>query len=118
MKIIFWLLVAIAVLYGFYSGAMAIWSYMEVQSIVEEVVAERGVRSDRFERAARVKEDILKRAATSGVRLDDRELKITEEGRAFTVLVRWTWPVVVYQGEEVLAIPLKHERTFDLPERR
>ncbi|MBI2155308.1 MAG: hypothetical protein HYU26_00135 [Candidatus Rokubacteria bacterium] len=88
MKIIFWLLVAIAVLYGFYSGAMAIWSYMEVQSIVEEVVTERGVRSDRFERATRVKEDILKRAATSGVRLDDRALTITDEGRAFTVLVR------------------------------
>ena len=117
MKIVFWLLVAVALVYAFYSGAMAIWSHLEVQGIVEEVVAERA-RADRFDRAARVKEDILKRAAASGIVLDDRETRVTDEGRLFTVLVRWPWPVIAWGGDVVLAIPLKHERAFELPERR
>ena len=62
MKLVLWLLVAVAVVYGLYSGAMALWSHLEVQDIVEVVVAERA-RADRFERAARGKEDVLRRAA-------------------------------------------------------
>lgn len=118
MKIIFWLLVAVGVVYAFYSGAMAVWSYLEVQGVVEEAVKERAAKSDRFERAPRVKEDIIKKATTSGIKVDDREVFVTDDGRTLAILVRWTWPVIVYQGEEVLAIPLKHARTFDVPEKR
>jgi len=116
VKLVFWLLLAVAIVYGLYSGAMALWSHLEVQGIVEEVVAERA-RADRFERAARVKEDVLKRAAQAGIALDDRETRVTDEGRLLTVLVRWAWPVIAYRGDVVLAIPLKHERAFELPER-
>ena len=117
MKLIFWLLVAVGVVYAFYSGAMAVWSYLEIQGIVEEVVAER-MRGERTDRAAHVREAILKRAADSGIDLNDRETTVGDEGRAISVYVRWAWPVIVYRGEVVLAIPLKHERAFTAAERR
>jgi len=32
--------------------------------------------------------------------------------------VRWNWPVITYQDKEYLALPMKHDRTFAVPERR
>src|SRR2546423_1431434 len=47
-----------------------------------------------------------------------REHVVRNEARTLDVSVRWNWPVIVYQGRELVAIPLKHERTFEFPERR
>ena len=118
MKALFWVLIAIGCVYVFYTGAMAVWSYLEITSVVEEVVAERASRTEREERATRVKEDIAKKVAASGIRVGDRSVSVSDEGRTLDVSVRWSWPVIVYQGEEVFAIPLKHERTFKVPEKR
>jgi len=118
MKVLFWVLVAIGCVYVFYTGAMAVWSYLEITSVVEEVVAEWASRTGREERATRVKEDIDKKVAASGIKVGDRGVSVSDEGRTLDVSVRWSWPVIVYQGAEVLAIPLKHERTFKVPEKR
>jgi len=118
MKALFWVLVAIGCVYVFYTGAMAVWSYLEITSVVEEVVAEWASRTEREERATRVKEDIAKKVAVSGIKVGDRGVSVFDEGRTLDVSVRWSWPVIVYQGAEVLAIPLKHERTFKVPEKR
>jgi hypothetical protein len=116
MKVLFWLLVAIGCVYLFYTGATAVWSYLEIAGLVEEVVVER--RNDRSERAARVREEIAKKVAASGIRLDERGLSVSDEGRTLDVSVSWSWPVIVYQGQEYVAIPLKHEKSFSVPERR
>ena len=118
MKIIFWLLFAVGCIYIFYSGAMTVWSYLEVKGVVEDVVAERAPRSERMYRANQVKADIAKRVAASGIKIDDTEISVSDEGRTLDVRVRWNWPVIVYQAREYLAVPLKHDRTFSVPERR
>ena len=118
MRIIFWLLVAVGCIYVFYSGAMTAWSYLEVKGVVEDVVAERAPKSERLYRANHVKEDIAKRVAASGIKVDDREIVVADEGRTLDVRVRWNWPVIVYKGDEIWAIPLTHERTFQVPEKR
>jgi hypothetical protein len=118
MKVLFWIFVAIGCVYVFYTGAMAVWSYLEITSVVEEVVNERASRSGREERAGRVKEDIAKKVAASGISVDDRSILVSDEGKRLDVSVRWNWPVIVYQQHEYLAVPMKHERTFDVPERR
>jgi len=118
MKALLWVFVAIGCVYVFYTGAMGVWSYLEITSAVEEVVAERASRSERQERAGRVRDDISKRVAASGISVDERAISVTDEGRTLDVIVRWSWPVIVYQGKELLAVPLKHERTFEVPERR
>ncbi|MEK7385521.1 MAG: hypothetical protein AABZ83_03695 [candidate division NC10 bacterium] len=111
MKTVFWLLVAVGVVYGFYSGAVAIWQYYEIKGIVEESVAERA-RVDRYERSGRVRDDVLRRAPDSGVTLDARDVFVTEEGRTLRVLIRWSYPVIIYKGDAMLAIPLAFDRSF------
>ena len=115
MKVLFWILVALVCVYAFYVGATCIWSYLEVTSVVEQIVPERASRSDRAER---VKEDILKQVAASGIKVDERSVSVADDGRTLTIGLSWRWPVIVYQGEEYLAIPLMHERTFNVPEQR
>jgi hypothetical protein len=118
MKVLAWIFVAIGCVYVFYTGAMAVWSYLEVTSVVEEVVNERASRTDRQERASRVRDDIVKKAAASGINVDERAISVSDEGKTLDVSVRWNWPVIVYQEREYLAVPLKHDRTFEVPERR
>lgn len=111
MKAVFWFLVAISIVYGFYAGAVAIWQYYEVNGIVEGAVAERA-KMDPFDRAARVRDDILKRAPESGVMLDESEVLVTAESRALRVLIRWSHPVIVYKGEVVLSIPISFDKAY------
>jgi hypothetical protein len=118
MKVLFWVLVAIGCVYVFYLGAMAVSSYLEVTSIVEEVVNERASRTERQDRAGRVKDDIARKVAASGIPVDERAISVNDEGRTLEVGVRWNWPLIVYQEREYLSVPLKHERTFTVPERR
>jgi hypothetical protein len=118
MKALVWILVAVGCVYVFYTGAMAVWSYLEVTSVVEEVVNERASRSDRQERASRVRDDIAKKVAASGINVDERAISVSDEGKTLDVSVHWNWPVITYQEREYLAVPLKHDRTFTVPERR
>jgi len=118
MKALFWVLVAIGCVYAFYSAAMAAWSYLEVTSVVEEVVNERASRTGREERASRVRDDIAKKVAASGISVDDRAISVADQGTSLEVDVRWNWPVIVYQGREYFSVPLKHGRTFTVPAAR
>ena len=118
MKVLFWIFVAIGCVYAFYTGAMAVWSYLEITSIVEEVVNERAARTDRQDRAGRVRDDIVKKVAASGIPVDERSISVSDEGKTLEVGVRWNWPLIVYQEREYLSVPLKHDRTFAVPERR
>jgi len=118
MKALAWVFVAIGCVYIFYSAAMAVWSYLEVTSVVEEVVNERASRTERQERASRVRDDIAKKVAASGINVGERGVSVSDEGRTLDVSVRWNWPVITYQEKEYLAVPMKHDRTFEVPERR
>jgi hypothetical protein len=116
MRILVWLLIALAAIYGFYSAAMALWSYVEVRSAAETAYLEKG-SGDRYGRADRIRDAILKQVREAGVAVDDREVFVTDEEQGIRVLVRWTYPVIVYKQETVLAIPLAHERVFGAPRR-
>jgi hypothetical protein len=117
MKTLFWVFVAIFCVYIFYTGAMAVWSYLEVTSLVEDVVNERASRSDRNERATRIRDELAKKVAQSGIKIDERSVSVSDTGLTLDVGVRWNMPVVTYQGEDYLSLPLKHERTFNIPAR-
>jgi hypothetical protein len=117
MKVTFWLLVALGFVYAFYAGAVAVYSYYQVAGIVKETVTERtGV--DRYERADRIKRDILKKAPESGVPLTERDVRVTEDAQTLRVLIRWSYPAIFYKGDAVLSIPLKFEKSFEMPTTR
>ena len=81
-------------------------------------MAERAPKSERMYRANQVKEDIAKRVAASAIKIDEREISVADDGKTLDVRVRWSWPVIVYKGDQIWAIPLTHERTFEVPDKR
>ena len=114
MKVTFWLLVALGLVYAFYAGAVAIYSYYQIGDIVKETVKERmGV--ERHERADRIRRDILKKAPESGVSLNDRDVRVIEDSQTLRVLIRWSYPAIFYKGDAVLSVPLSYEKSFEMP---
>jgi hypothetical protein len=113
MKLVFWLLVAVALFYAFYVGTMAGWSYLTVSNVVQQAVEERP-RAARADRVRQVREDILKRAARTGVPLEEGAVDVTQSEGSLGVRVRWTYPVITLQDGTVLAIPLSVERLYSM----
>jgi hypothetical protein len=114
MKLVFWLLVAVVLFYGAYSGMMAVWSYFQINDIVEQAVRERpGLGAD--DRVRQVRDEIVKSAARSGLALDGRAVDVRSAGGALSVKVRWTYPVIVYNSETLFSIPLSVDRDFTRP---
>src|SRR5947207_7006546 len=114
MKVTFWFLVAIGFVYAFYTGAVAIYSYYQVKDIVSETVKEHA-GLDRHERADRIQQDVLKKASQSGLALDERTVRVTDENRTLRVAIRWSYPVAFYKGDAVLSIPIAYDKTFEVP---
>ncbi len=107
MKALALLAVALGAFYLFYAGAMAVWSYLTLSSIVEDAVYEHGRTA-----AAPVRDGILRAAAAAGLALDERQVTVTADDQALHVALRWTWPVVTYQGTTYVEVPLSLERSF------
>lgn len=106
MKALALLAVALGCFYLFYTGAMAAWSYFTLSSIVEDAVYEHG------RAAGPVRDGILRAAAAAGLALDERQVTVAAEDRTLHVQVRWTWPLVTYQGTTYVEVPLSLERSF------
>ncbi len=110
MKLVLIALLAVGFCYAFYSGAAAIWSYLELSNVVDRALEERGRGGP-----VAVREGIVHGAGQAGVKLTDRDVVVAEEGGLYTVQVRWTWPVVSYKGDDVLEIPLSLQRSVRRP---
>ena len=113
MKVTFGLLAAIGLVYVLYSAAVMAYSYYQVMDIVSETVKERA-GGEHDGRAARIKQDILKKASRDGVTLNERDVSVTDENRTLHVRVSWSYPAVVYKGEPALSIPLSYDRSFEI----
>ncbi len=106
MRLLGGLLLALAFFYVFSTGAMAVWSYFRVSDVVERALQEHGGTGP-----PAVREAILAGTADAGVPVDDRQVLVEEDGAAVRVRVRWSWPIVQYGGEGVVAVPLSVERS-------
>jgi len=109
MRLFFWGLVAVAAAYAAYAVMMSAWQYFQVSGVVDDVMQPRSIAELGWARA--VKSKILKDTAESGVPLEERDVNVTVESRAYTVNILWSFPVIIYHGEPVLSIPLSLKRT-------
>jgi hypothetical protein len=109
MKVLTWGVVIVAFAYLAYAGMMSVWSYFQVAGAVEEALEARSL-SERHDPRA-VKLGILKSVNEAGIPLQETDVTVTASERALAVSVVWTFPVVIYKGESVLAIPLSVERS-------
>ena len=102
MRLFFWGLVAVAAAYAAYAVMMSAWQYLQVSGVVDDVMQPRAIADLGSARAVKAK--ILKDTAESGVPLEDRDVSVTVD-------IVWSFPVIVYRGERVLAIPLSLKRS-------
>ena len=104
MKLFFWGLVAVACCYAAYGAMMSAYQWFQIHSVVDEVLHPRNLRE--LATASDIKRRIVRDATTVGVPLDEREVDVVAGKGVLAIRVAWTFPMLVYQGESVLAIPL------------
>jgi hypothetical protein len=109
MRLFFWGLVAVALAYVAWAGMMSAWQYFQISGVVDDVMQPRSIAE--LGSAPAVKNKILKDSAESGVPLADRDVSVIVDNRVYTVNIVWSFPVIVYRGERVLAIPLSLKRS-------
>jgi len=112
MKVFFWGLVAVACCYVAYAGMMSVYQWFQIHSVIDETLEPRNLRE--LATAGDVKMRILREANQAGVPIEDREVNVVVADRELKLNVVWTFPVIVYKGEAVLAIPLSVKKTHSL----
>jgi hypothetical protein len=120
---VFWIGVIGVVAYGAIVGAI---SYFETRHLVDQAVFEAGRRpraaaaagqaplSTGQEFAADTREAILVAARRSNIPLDVSKLTVKPEGTGIRVSLHWSYVLIDFADETVLAVPLWLDRTFDL----
>jgi hypothetical protein len=64
-----------------------------------------------------VKTRIIREALSAGVPLVEREVNVVSNKGVLAIHVAWTFPVIVYKGESVLAVPLSVKKQHHLGSR-
>ena len=108
MKIFLWGVLIVMLCYAAYSGMMAAWSYIAVNSAVDEIVSKDGVETIP---AKELRSKVMSAANEAGVPLVDKDVVINNVDRVVRIEVMWTVPVVVVNGDAVVAVPLAVRRT-------
>jgi hypothetical protein len=110
MKLVIIMLALVAFAYAAYAGFLTVSEYYKMSSTVDQAVA--NVPSERGkDRAAELKEVVLRYGRAAGIPLDDWDVTVAEKDAALKVSVRWSHPVMLIRGEPVLAYPVWVERT-------
>jgi hypothetical protein len=108
MRLIFWGLVVVGLCYLAYSGMIATWSWIAVNNAVDEIISKDGIEAVPV---PDVKSRVLQAANEAGIPINEGAVVVTREDRGVKVEVVWTVPVIIVNGESVLAVPLSVNRT-------
>lgn len=115
MRVFFWGLVAVACCYVAYALMMSGYQWFQVRSVIEDTLEPRNLNE--LPTPAAVKTRILKEAISAGVPLSEREVNVVSSKGVLAIQVVWTFPVIVYKGESVLAVPLSVKRQHQIGSR-
>jgi len=116
---VFWLLVVAALAWIGQTIALAGWSYFVTQELVERALREVSARQRaamslgtlkaRDEVTTDARNSILLAARRDGLSFEDVFVDVTPS--AISATVRWSYPVVTYEGRELLVIPMSVHRS-------
>lgn len=124
MKLLFTLLVIVAVVYGVYGFTMAAYGWFQMASVVDEIArpeaAKLGGQQGGFgvfesrDRFGRIRDGILKAAKEANVELPPEGVAINVVDGMLDVRLAWDAPMIRYQGTSYLAIPMTLQRGFQV----
>ena len=91
-----------------YSGMIAASSWIAVNNAVDEIVSAENVETIP---SRELKSKVMTAANAAGVPLGEKDVVVTNMGRGVNIEVLWTVPVVVVNGDAVVAVPLAVRRS-------
>ena len=115
MRVFFWGLVAVAFCYVGYALMMSAYQWFQVRTVVEDTLEPRNLGE--LPTPAAVKTRIVKESISAGVPISEREVNVVSTRGGLAIQVVWTFPVIVYKGEPVLAVPLSVKRQHHIGSR-
>jgi hypothetical protein len=110
MKVVRWLLFAFVIFYAVYCVAMTAWAYLELSYVVDQALAGQA-RNGGFA----IKRTIVVNATEKGIPLKESNVYVNEANRVILVRVKWAFPAVRWQGDDVVEIPVWVERSVAAP---
>jgi hypothetical protein len=110
MRLVRWLLVAFAIFYAVYCVATTAWAYIELSYVVEQALA-GPARSG----GGTLRRTIIMNAAERGIPLKEGDVYVNEANRVILVRVKWSFPAVRWQGDDIVEIPVWVERSVAAP---
>ena len=108
MRMIFWFLVILGLCWAFYVGAMSVWQYFQVAGTVDESFEQRSIGQSYDPRL--IRDYVLRVSNEAGVPLTERDVTVFPVGDQIVVEAVWSYPVLIFKGEVVLAVPLSVKR--------
>lgn len=108
MRMILSLLVVVGLCWAFYVGAMSVWQYFQVAGTVDEAFEQRSVGQSYDPRL--IRDHILRVTNEVGVPLTERDVTVVQVADQIVAEAVWSYPVVIFKGEVVLAVPLSVKR--------
>jgi hypothetical protein len=105
---IFWFLVVLGLCWAFYVSAMSVWQYFQVAGTVDEALEQRSVGQSYDPRL--IRDHVLRVSNEAGVPLTERDVSVFQVGDQMVVEAVWSYPVLIFKGEAVLAVPLSVKR--------
>lgn len=124
MRLIGWTLVVVLLLGAFVATAKAAYSWWQVSSIVDEAAlsqihasvgaraAGASVSAERRGRLDKIRDIIVRNAEGLGLALTHDRVGVAEDETGIRVRVRWVYPLLEWEDEVVVAVPLSIDRSF------
>jgi hypothetical protein len=110
-------------IYGGYTGLMALQYYLEISNLVDEVVQRElpkisgwGWRSP--DRLRKIQEVLLNAANQSGIAIGPGDIVVGEQAGVLSVKVTYQYPVVNNEIARAITIPISTAHTYSVPEAR
>jgi hypothetical protein len=123
MKKLIAVLAVVGILWALYTAGMAGYAYITISNLVDEVVPRQigTVAVDRYdaqERNERIKSAVAKTLTHAGLAVEPAAIAVDEDGSRLAVRVAYDHPVITYQGETKVAIPVTVTSSYPVPPRR
>jgi hypothetical protein len=113
----------VAMFFGIYQLMLAAAGWFQMATVIDDVAARELKGLERIsqpasifegDRYAKIREGILKGARDVGVNLQTEGVAVTVENNVLEVQLSWGAPMITYNGETYLQIPMTMQREFAL----
>jgi hypothetical protein len=123
-RVVSWVVVLAVLFWAGYTAVGAGWSYLTAQELVDKALRDASARH----RAAfatgsqtavdtltgTVRATILLAAARDGLRMREEDVAVSANAAGFLASVRWSYPIITYQGYDILVVPLFVQRSVSM----